>query len=452
MEQQLLNWEPEGRVVTVSELSSGIRLLLNGEFGDVWVSGEVSGLKFASSGHAYFSLKDSGAQIKCACFRGSLRLLKVPPQEGMAVLARGRVDVYEPRGEYQLIVEVIEPQGFGALQAAFEKLKKKLAEEGLFDAARKRPLPTFPRNIGIVTSPTGAAIRDLLQVLERRFPGLHIRLYPAQVQGAGSVEAVVEGIEYFGKSNWADVVIVGRGGGSLEDLWTFNEEAVVRAIAASPVPIVSAVGHETDFTIADFAADLRAPTPSAAAELTVRKKENLLDALTAVEQRLGRGLHFRVVRTAQRLDDAGYRAKEGVSRSIRDRRAQWQALDARLRKQDPKVALVTAHRSLDELVERLGRSAAQHLNARKELLERATLRIGDVTARRLLARQTKLERLRAELQQLSPLRVLERGYAIVQNEAGTAVQSVDDAKVGEALRIRLARGRLGARVTSKASE
>src|SRR6516162_3748020 len=270
-EQFALEFEfaPQRRVYTVSELNAEIRAVLDAEFGDVWVSGEISGTKLATSGRYYFTLKEREAQVRCVAFRSAHRYWKMKPQDGMAVLARGRLDVYEARGEYQLLVEMLEPQGFGALQLAFEQLKKKLAAEGLFAAERKRPLPRFPRRIGIVTSPRGAVIADLVQILSRRFPGLQIRLFPAMVQGEGSVEEICRGIRYFSRVAWADVLIVGRGGGSLEDLWSFNEEAVARAIAASPVPVVSAVGHESDVTIADFVADLRAPTPSAAAELVV---------------------------------------------------------------------------------------------------------------------------------------------------------------------------------------
>src|SRR6185503_5282443 len=227
-------------------------------------AGEISGLKLAASGHYYFTLKERDAQVRCAAFRSSHRFWKFKPQDGMAVLARGRIDVFEARGGYQLIVEMLEPQGLGALQLAFEQLKKKLAAEGLFAPERKRALPRFPRRIGIVTSPRGAAIADMVQILSRRFPGIHIRLYPVQVQGEGSIEDVCRGIQYFSRSQWPDLVIVGRGGGSLEDLWTFNEEAVARSIAGCRMPVISAVGHETDVTIADFVADLRAPTPSAA--------------------------------------------------------------------------------------------------------------------------------------------------------------------------------------------
>src|SRR5271169_1191341 len=276
MEQLALAWGPVRKTFTVAEINARIRGLLGDEFDDVWVAGEISGSRTVASGHCYFTLKDHDAQLRCVCFRQSLRYLKVKPQDGMAVLARGRIDVYEARGEYQLLVEAIEPQGHGALQFAFEQLKKKLAGEGLFDAARKRPIPRLPQRIGIVTSPSGAVVRDITEILSRRFPGLHLRIYPALVQGEGSVEAVCRGIEFFSNSGWAEVVIVARGGGSLEDLWAFNEEVVARAIAASVTPLISAVGHETDFTIADFVADVRAPTPSAAAELVVHRKEDFV--------------------------------------------------------------------------------------------------------------------------------------------------------------------------------
>src|ERR1700723_3428497 len=294
MEQLALAWSPDRKTFTVAELNARIRGLLGDEFDDVWVAGEISGTKNATSGHCYFTLKDHDAQLRCVCFRQSLRYLKVKPQDGMAVLARGHIDVYEARGEYQLLVEAIEPQGHGALQFAFEQLKKKLAAEGLFDPGRKRPIPRLPQRIGIVTSPTGAVVRDITEILSRRFPGLHLRIYPALVQGEGSVEAVCRGIEYFSNSGWPQVVIVARGGGSLEDLWTFNEEAVARAIAASTVPIISAVGHETDFTIADFVADLRAATPSAAAELVtgnfVASREFIIQAPGLLRRAARRGV------------------------------------------------------------------------------------------------------------------------------------------------------------------
>src|SRR5579862_7729028 len=305
MEQMALAWGPVRKTYRVGELNSSIRDLLGSEFDDIWVAGEISGTRTVSSGHCYFTLKDHDAQLRCVCFRASLRYLKFKPQDGIAVLARGRIDVYETRGEYQLQVELLEPQGHGVLQFAFEQLKKKLAAEGLFESSRKRPIPRLPRRIGIVTSPSGAVIRDITQILSRRFPGLHIRLYPAAVQGEGSIDAVVRALEYFSQSGWADVVILARGGGSLEDLWTFNEEAVARAIAASRAPVISAIGHETDFTIADFVADLRAPTPSAAAELVICTREQLLDQIAALEHKMAQLARYRLAMAARRLHQQG---------------------------------------------------------------------------------------------------------------------------------------------------
>src|SRR5216683_1505394 len=306
MEQFVLQFGPERSVLTVSELNFFIRGLLDREFSDVWVSGEISGVKHAASGHYYFTLKDAEAQLRCVCFRSTARYLKFKPQDGAAVLARGRIDVYEARGEYQLQVEALEVQGHGALQFAFEQLKKKLAAEGLFAQARKRPLPRFPARIGIVTSQRGAVISDMIHVLARRFPGLHVRIYPAQVQGPGSIEEVCRAIQFFSRGGWAEVIIVARGGGSLEDLWTFNEEAVARAIVASAPPVISAIGHETDFTIADFVADLRAPTPSAAAEIVVPTKDSLLERGTARAATL---MHRAIARRAQRVDEIDFRLR-----------------------------------------------------------------------------------------------------------------------------------------------
>src|SRR5579863_2844948 len=317
MEQFALQFVPERRVFTVSELNAAIRGILDREFQEVWVAGEISGTKLATSGHYYFTLKEREAQVRCVCFCSTHRYLKFKPQDGVSVVARGRIDVFEQRGEYQLLVEFLEPQGHGALQFAFEQLKKKLAAEGLFGAARKRPLPRFPRKIGIVTSPRGAVISDMLHILERRFPGLHIRLFPAQVQGEGAAGDVCRGLEFFSRSGWADLVILARGGGSLEDLWTFNEEAVARAIAASAAPVVSAIGHETDVTIADFVADLRAPTPSAAAEMIVCTRQELLDRIGASRLQAGRAIHFRLAMLQRRLHEQAIdRAQALLHRSL----------------------------------------------------------------------------------------------------------------------------------------
>src|SRR5580658_2557434 len=301
MEQIALNWEPVRRAYTVSELTGELRGLLLEHFTDIWVSGEISGTKLAASGHYYFTLKDQTAQIRSVCYKMTARYLKFKPQDGIAVLARGRLDVYDARGELQLVVDSLEPQGHGALQFAFEQLKQKLAAEGLFDAARKRALPALPERIGVVTSPTGAVIRDILEILERRCPGRHIRLYPAQVQGEGAGEQIAAGVDYFSQSGWAEVVIVARGGGSMEDLWAFNEERLARAIAECAVPVISAVGHETDFTIADFVADLRAPTPSAAAELVIATRASLLDRIDGCEIKLRQAMRLHLALMGRRF-------------------------------------------------------------------------------------------------------------------------------------------------------
>jgi exodeoxyribonuclease VII large subunit len=438
--------KPERRIYTVSELNAAIRVVLDAEFGEVWVAGEISGLKLAASGHYYFTLKERDAQVRCLSFRSAHRYWKFKPQDGLAVLARGRIDVYEVRGEYQLQVDLLEPQGLGALQLAFEQLKKKLAAEGLFAAERKRALPRFPRRIGIVTSPRGAAIADMVQILSRRFPGLHIRLYPALVQGEGSVEDVCRGIRYFSQCGWPELVIVGRGGGSLEDLWTFNEEAVARAIAGCAVPVVSAVGHETDVTIADYVADLRAPTPSAAAELVMPSRADLLERIAAargkatqtlryrlamLERRISRqgierplsALHRSVGRYLQRIDEQEYRLRDQVRAAV-DRRARaLRALEERLRRFDVRPTLAAARRRME-----VSRAAiTQEVRAR------------------LARRRSALEQCAAKLEQLSPLRILERGYAIVSNPAGI-LKDAGQAKPGSAIHVRLAKGELDATV------
>jgi exodeoxyribonuclease VII large subunit len=447
MEQIALELFPERRTYTVSELNAAIRKLLGREFADIWVSGEISGVRLASSGHCYFTLKDSGAQVRCVCYKSTYRYLKFKPQDGVAVVARGSVDVYDARGDYQLIVEFLEPQGYGALQFAFEQLKKKLAMEGLFDAGRKRPLPRFPTRIGIVTSPRGAVIADLVNILSRRFPGLHIRLYPAQVQGEGSVEEICRGLEYFSRSGWADVVIVGRGGGSLEDLWSFNEEAVARAIAACAVPVVSAVGHETDVTIADFVADLRAPTPSAAAELVVCTRQDLLAQVEALRERAAQAQRYRLAvlarrlheqgiarplslwnraigRHMQRVDEQVYRLRDRMRTILETRRRIRRELEARVRRFDPRPRFERDHRRLDSAT-----AAAAHL-----------VRI------QMARRRAGFESLEAKLSQLSPVRILERGYAIVTNQRGEIVKHAAAAPPDSLIGVRLADGRLRARV------
>lgn len=444
MEQYALLLVPEHRVYTVSELNASIRATLDEQYADIRVAGEISGLRMAASGHCYFTLKERDSQIRCACFRSTYRYLKCKPQDGIAVIARGRIDVFEARGEYQLLVESLEPQGHGALQLAFEELKKKLKAEGLFETARKRPLPKYPRRIGMVTSPKGAVIADMLHVMERRFPGMHIRLFPAQVQGEGSVEDVCRGIEYFSLRKWADVVIVARGGGSLEDLWTFNTESVARVIAACSVPVVSAIGHETDVTIADFVADLRAPTPSAAAEMVCPLKQDLLGRVDGCERKMAQAERYRLAMAGQRLRERGieratsllhrkvgrllqvvdekeYRLRERVRRVIEARERRRRTLEERLRFYD--------------LRPRLARDRAR--------LEALDARAISVWARELARRRQRLETAVARLEQLSPLKILERGYAIVASERGI-VKDAAEVEAGEALRVRVAKGQFEA--------
>jgi exodeoxyribonuclease VII large subunit len=453
MEQFVLQFGPERRTLTVSELNASIRELLDREFSDVWVAGEISGAKLASSGHYYFTLKDAESQLRCVCFRSTARFLKFKPQDGAAVLARGRIDVYEARGEYQLQVEMLELQGHGALQFAFEQLKKKLAAEGLFEQARKRPLPRFPTRIGIVTSLRGAVISDMLHILSRRFPGLHIRLFPAQVQGPGSIEEVCRAIHHFSRGGWAEVIIVARGGGSLEDLWTFNEEAVARAIAQSAAPVISAVGHETDFTIADFVADLRAPTPSAAAELVVRTQEEILDQIAVQRHRLVQRIRYHFAMDWGRLRQLGVeRAHSLLSRSVGRRLQRMDELQNRLR-EGIRLALDTRARALQSLTARLRYYDPRPRLGRDHNRRQAALGLLAHAMRLQLARRrSRLESLEAKLSQLSPLTILNRGYAIVTGDAGHILMDAAAASTGTAIGVRLAKGRLRANVTATEAE
>jgi exodeoxyribonuclease VII large subunit len=451
--QMWLSLEAERRVFRVSELSAAVQSLFEAEFRGIWVAGEISGCRLLPSGHYYFCLKDEESQLKCALFRSAARLVKFRPQDGLAVIARGNLEVYEARGEYQLIVELLQPQGAGALQLAFQELKKKLAAEGLFDAVRKRPLPKLPRRIGVVTSPAGAAIRDILHVLERRFQGLHVRLFPAQVQGDGSIEQVCEGLRYFSENGWAEVVILARGGGSLEDLWTFNEEPIARAIAACRVPIISAIGHETDFTIADFVADLRAPTPSAAAELVVCTRESLIDQLEACRAKATRAIRYRLLVSSRDLHQRGAdRALMFVQRMLTKRAQHMDDLDSRLRWYQ--------QRRLEDCRKRFvgltGWLEATDLRLRfarnRRVYERLQERLANSIRDRLWEARRRHESLRAHLTQLSPLSVLGRGYAIVENAHKRILRSAAEVSTGEQLSIRLHRGEVAAIVSATRGE
>jgi exodeoxyribonuclease VII large subunit len=451
--QLSLSLEPTRRIYTVSELNGQIQAVFESEFRSIWVTGEVYGCRQATSGHYYFSLKDGQNQLKCVLFRGNARLLKFRPQDGLAALVRGNVEVYAERGEYQLIVELLEPRGAGALQLAFEQLKKKLEAEGLFNAARKRALPPLPRRIGIVTSPTGAVIRDMLQVLERRFPGLHIRLFPALVQGEGAAEQICRGLEYFSKGGWADVVILARGGGSLNDLWAFNEEPVARMVAASAVPVISAVGHETDFTIADFVADLRAPTPSAAAEIVIRTRESLVEATNAARARLIQGIRYKLILCSREWRQQGLERAETVIHRLLGRRTQ-QVDEADHRLREMKRTLLTEKRlQLTSLTQRLSSMDLRLRFARfREATTSAERSLVTLIHDAISQRQRRFEPLEAHLSQLSPLRILARGYAIVETEGGQVLRDAEETEAGEMVRIRFGRGKAEAMVTRTDSE
>ncbi len=466
------------RMYTVAEITSAIQRLLSGEFRDVRVEGEISNCTHARSGHWYFTLKDEKAEISCVCFRQRAMGLTTLPKHGLAVVARGRIGVFERRGAYQLYVDWLEPRGTGALQERFERLKARLEAEGLFDKERKRQLPPFPRRIGIVTSPRGAAIADMLRVLERRHPGLHIRIYPSLVQGEGASVEIAKGIRHFGSGEWAEVVIAGRGGGSLEDLWSFNEEIVARAIAVSAVPVVSAVGHETDFTIADFVADVRAPTPSVAAELVVPEAAALVDGLVESQERLGRAMRTRLVRLRTRVLESSL---ERVARTVEHRLgAEGQRLDdlgdrlmaaQRDRLGRSRKLLEVAELRLDDLGDRLMAAQRDRLGRSRKLLEVAELRLAGLDVRVRLARDGarlsellqrmfpavrsvmersghRLEILRSRLDVLSPVAILERGYAIVRTANGVILRRAEEVAPGDPLAVRLHEGELAVRVES----
>ena len=439
------------RVLTVSELTASVRKLLESTYGEVWIDGELSNVKRWRTGHVYFTLKDAGAQLKGVMFRSAVRYLRFDPEDGLRVVARGRLGVYEPKGEYQIVCEHMEPHGVGALQLAFEQLKRKLDHEGLFDPQRKRALPALPRKIGVVTSLDGAALRDIVNVLRRRYPNAHVLIRPARVQGDGSANEVASAVTQVADVPGVDVLIVGRGGGSIEDLWAFNEEIVARAIAASPVPVISAVGHETDFTIADFVADLRAATPSAAAELVVARQDEYRDRIERMHERLVaaalmriRGWQARVRSLEQRPGMAGWSARLAlrgrhlvdlshalarVARAAVDRPARrYHQLRLRLESRDLRRTLAAVGARLVAAESRLAAGLTHRLHARREAL-------GGLAGR---------------LENLSPLAVLGRGYAVCWNEDRTAIIS-DAAAVepGARVQVTLHRGKLGCTVTAR---
>ena len=413
-------------VLTVTELTTRLREVLEERFPAVWVEGEISNYRLYGSGHAYFTLKDADAQLRAVLFRNRGRRVRFEPADGLHVMAFGSIEVYPQRGEYQLVVELLEPKGLGALQLAFEQLKARLHAEGLFDPARKRELPRFPRKIGIVTSTSGAAIQDMLRVIGRRFGELHIVIAPCRVQGEGAAEEIVQGLRDLNGLGDVDVIIVGRGGGSLEDLWAFNEEIVARAIAASKVPVVSAVGHEVDFTIADFVADLRAPTPSAAAELVVREKQAVVDTLAQLRARLERVAARPLRDLERRVDELTVRLRRGMRGELGHARHRVELATRALRASDPVARVTNDRHRLDGLQARLVAALTRRCDRARYGLRAAVGR----------------------LDSLSPLAVLGRGYSLTRTPTGEVVRNARQVSAGDEVRVLLHQGSLDARVTA----
>ena len=441
---------PERRVWKVRDLAASVRNHIEREYSDAWVEGEISNFRAPDSGHLYFTLKDGNAQLRVVMFRSSARLLRFRPADGLQIIVRGRVTVYEDRGELQISAEYLEPKGAGSLQLAFEQLKAKLEAEGLFASERKEPIPSLPAQIGIVTSAQAAALRDILNILERRHHSVNVLIFPAQVQGDAAAFEVAAGIRYFNQQRNVDVIIVARGGGSVEDLAPFNNEALARAVAASEIPLISAVGHETDFTIVDFVADLRAPTPSAAAELVIRSRQEIEDQTSALHERLTRALRYRLLMSRQaltelaqhgafgrmmelirqrqqKLDDLTHRLELAERQQIEFLLRRWEAISAAVRHYDLRLVLSGMGRQLDQW----------------------TMTLVGVTRNVLLQHRVRSERLQTALESLSPLAILERGYALVFDAGGKLLKDSSRARIGDEISARLAHGEIRASITHK---
>ncbi len=443
---------PERRVWKVRDLVSAVRSHIEREYSDAWVEGEISNFRSPDSGHLYFTLKDGNAQLKVVMFRSSARLLRFRPADGLQVIVRGRVTVYEDRGELQISAEYIEPKGAGSLQLAFEQLKAKLEAEGLFAAERKRPIPTLPARIGIVTSAQAAALRDILNILQRRHHSVNVLIYSAQVQGDAAPQEVSAGIRYFNQSESVDVIIVARGGGSAEDLAPFNHEGLARVIYASEIPLISAVGHETDFTIADFVADLRAPTPSAAAELVIRSRQEIEENAAALHERLTRAMRYRLLMGRQALTElAQHGAFARMMELIRQRQQKLDDLSHRMEVAERQL-LQRIHRRWEAVA-----AAVRHydlrfvLSSMRKELDSRTMSLVAVTRNVLLQHRVRAERLQTILESLSPLAILDRGYALVFDSSGKLLKDASRVKMGDQISARLAHGQIEAAITKKDS-
>jgi exodeoxyribonuclease VII large subunit len=438
---------PDRRVWTVRDLVATVRTHIEREYGDTWVEGEISNLRAHDSGHLYFTLKDQNSQLSAVMFRSQAKLLRFRPENGMQVLLRGRVTIYEDRGQLQISAEYLEPKGAGALQIAFEQLKAKLEAEGLFDTARKKPIPSLPRRIGIITSPQAAALRDILNILQRRHHTANILIFPSQVQGDAAPLEVTAGIRYFNKAADVDVIIVARGGGSAEDLAAFNHEGLARVIASSKIPTISAIGHETDFTILDFVADLRAPTPSAAAELVIRSLQEIEEQSAELRLRLARAMRYSLLmgrqaltelaqhgafarmmdlinQRQQKLDDLTYRMEKSERRLLELHRRRWESAAAAVRHYDVRRVLAGIRKELDSHV------AAMIAATRNQLLQQ----------------RAHLDRVTRQIEALSPLAILDRGYALVFDSSGKLLKDSTAVSPGDEISARLSRGNLTATV------
>jgi exodeoxyribonuclease VII large subunit len=495
MSQLQFNLMPERRVFSVSELTGRIRELLTRNFTDILVEGELSNCQFPQSGHMYCTLKDDRAQIKCVCFKTQLRLMKFRPENGLHVTVRGSVSVYEIRGEYQVYIESIEPVGLGALQLAFDQLKKRLEAEGLFAAERKKPLPMLPRCIGLITSPTGAAVRDVVRILRRRFHNVYLTLYPVRVQGDGAALEIVRALQFFNRQQTVDVLILARGGGSLEDLWAFNEETVARAVSDSVIPVICGIGHETDFTIADFVADVRASTPSAAAELVVQTRREFDKHVAELRGALAEQMRYRILvlsrrvhefagrrgfrrpldllrQQRQRADEMTSRLARGLRANLELSRKRFTAGHLRIISFDFRKQIAAFRQRSNDFTARLElglrarmdqgrrRHSTQHLRLlsfdfRAKIaglhrqLERRDHELAVRCERILRTQRDRLDRLRLQLEERSPTRVLERGYAIATDAAGQILRDATQVAIGDSVALQLHRGRLTTQVKQK---
>lgn len=441
---------PERRVWKVRDLVAAVRTHIEREYSDAWVEGEISNFRSPESGHLYFTLKDGNAQLRVVMFRSAARLLRFRPADGLQVTVRGRITIYEDRGELQISAEYMEPKGAGSLQLAFEQLKAKLQAEGLFAAGRKKPIPSLPTRIGIVTSAQAAALRDILNILARRHHSANVLIYPAQVQGEAASLEVAAGVRYFNRQRAVDVIVIARGGGSAEDLASFNDEALARTVASSEIPVISAVGHETDFTIVDFVADLRAPTPSAAAELVIRSRQEIENQAASLQERLSRAMRYRLLMGRQALTElAQHGAFARMMEAIHHRQQRLDELSHRMETAE-RQRLETLRRRFEALS-----AAVRHYDLRLVLsgtrkeLESITAALAAVMRNVLLQHRVRSERLQTALQSLSPLAILDRGYALVFDSEGKLLKDADRVQIGDTVSTRLARGQIDASVTRK---